>query len=63
MTGQLESPHFFRTGDAIRATDGRYGTVVEGAALYAIVEWYDGQREEIDQFDSNVVVTERSTAE
>lgn len=59
MTGQLDSPHFFRTGDVIRAIDGRVGVVLENSALYAVVEWEGKKREEVEQFDPDCVVIER----
>lgn len=63
MRGQLESRHFYRSRDRVQSLDGSVGTVVEGWALYATVEWVDGRREEIDQFDPTVVVIERAEPE
>lgn len=60
MSVQLESRHFFRARDTVQDRSGHLGTVVEGFALYAIIDWNDGRREEVDQFDSLVVVVERS---
>lgn len=60
MSGQLESQHFFRTGDEVRGDDGRSGRVLEASPLYATIEWEAGIRTEIDQFDPRVVVTERA---
>ena len=60
MSGQLESNHFFRSGDTVRRLDGSTGLVVEGFTLFAIVEWMDGQREELDQFDPRVEVLQRA---
>ncbi|MEX2572008.1 MAG: hypothetical protein WD737_11975 [Gemmatimonadota bacterium] len=60
MSGQLESPHFFQTGDTVRAIDGSLGTVVEGESLYALIEWRTGAREELDQFDPRVLVVQRA---
>lgn len=60
MSGQLESRHFFRERDTVQDLAGRMGTVVNGFALYATVEWTDGRAEEIDQFDPSVVVIERA---
>ncbi len=56
MSGQLESRHFFRVGDRVRSVDGRAGTVVEAWALFATIEWADGPRDEVEQFDESVVV-------
>jgi hypothetical protein len=60
VSGQLESPHFYRSGDEVRAPDGAVGKVVEGWALYALVEWIDGIRQEIDQFDPRYIVIQRA---
>ena len=60
MSGQLDSQHFFRTGDTVRDPVGRLGKVVEGRALYALVEWDTGGAEEVDQFDSRFVVIQRA---
>lgn len=60
MSAQLESRHFFRVRDTVQHLDGQIGTVVEGQALYATILWGDGRREEIDQFDSRVMVLERA---
>lgn len=60
MSVQLESRHFFRAGDTVEHRSGEAGKVVEGFALYATVVWADGRREEIEQFDPFVVVTERA---
>lgn len=60
MSAQLESRHFFRARDTVQHRNGSYGTVVEGWALYAVVEWDDGRREEVDQFDPAVVVIDRA---
>jgi hypothetical protein len=59
MSGQLESRHYFRVGDLVRSVDGRAGTVVASWTLFATVEWTDGGREEIDQFDERIVVEKR----
>lgn len=56
MSGQLESRHFFRVGDLVRSSDGQSGRVVESMTLFATIEWMDGRREEIDQFDESIVV-------
>lgn len=55
----MESRHFFRDRDTVLHRDGGVGTVVSGQALFAIVEWGDGRRQEIDQFDPSVEVIER----
>ena len=62
MSGQLESRHFFRAGDTVQHRDGRWGRVVEALALYAMVEWDDLSRQEIDQFEPLVEVVERAEA-
>lgn len=60
MTAQIESNHFYRSGDTIRRHDGRVGVVTEGHSLFAIVTWNDGAREEVDQFDPSIIVELRS---
>jgi len=62
MSSQLESHHFFRIGDEIRALDGRLGSVEQAFSLYAVVRWDDGHSEEIDQFDWRVTVVRRAGA-
>lgn len=62
MSGQLESQHFFRSGDEVRGDDGRDGRVLDASALYATIEWDPGIRTEIDQFNPRVVVTHRAAA-
>ena len=59
MTGQLESRHFFRAGDLVRSLDGRTGQVIEAWTLYVVVEWSDGGRGDVEQFDETVFVEER----
>lgn len=59
VTGQLESRHFFRAGDMVSTVDGTLGTIIEERTLYAVVEWSDGAREEIDQFDPRITVVQR----
>lgn len=63
MGGQLESRHFFRDNDRVQHIDGRQGLVTEGQSLFAMVEWEDGERGEVEQFDPAVVVLERSGSE
>lgn len=60
VSGQMESRHFFRDRDTVQHQDGAVGTVVSGLALYAVIEWVDGRRQEVDQFDPAVVVLERA---
>jgi hypothetical protein len=60
VSGQLESHHFFRTGDTVRALDGRMGSITEGRALYAVIEWDDTSVQEIDQFDPSILVVQRA---
>jgi hypothetical protein len=60
VSGQLESQHFFRSGDTIRDPLGRVGKVVDGRALYALVEWEGGVAAELDQFDPRYIVVERA---
>jgi hypothetical protein len=59
MSRQLESRHFFRTGDTVQHHSGLFGEVIDSMALYAVIRWPDGRREEIDQFDPGLVVVER----
>ena len=56
----MESRHFMRVRDTVQSRSGGFGRVVEEWALYAVVEWADGRREEVDQFDPGVVVVERA---
>ena len=56
----MESRHFFRVGDTVEEIGGDTGKIVEGTALYAVVEWSDGRREEVDQFDPRIGVIERA---
>ncbi|HET8656321.1 MAG TPA: hypothetical protein VFL93_12445 [Longimicrobiaceae bacterium] len=60
MSLQLESRHFFRARDVVQHRDGRFGTVLEERALFAVIDWDDGLREEVDQFDPRVLVVERA---
>ncbi len=59
MTGQLESRHFYRVGDLLRSIEGNTGRVVEAWTHHVIVEWNDGRRVEVEQFDETVSVEER----
>lgn len=63
MSDQLESRHYFKSGDTVRHIDGRSGTVTRSYALYAIIEWPDGSRAEFDQFDPDVEVAVRAVSE
>ena len=60
VSSQMESRHFFRVGDTVEEIGGDTGKIVEGTALYAVVEWSDGRREEVDQFDPRIGVIERA---
>jgi hypothetical protein len=60
VSQQLESKHYLRSGDTVRAVDGRLGTVLEGFTLFALVLWETGNREEVDQFDPTVLVVQRA---
>lgn len=60
MSVQLESRHFYKARDIVQHQDGGFGAVVEGQALYAVIEWFDGRREEVDQFDPLVWVVQRA---
>lgn len=62
MSMQLESRHFFRRGDVVQHLSGRTGEVTDAMALYAMIRWDDGQQEEIEQLEPNVVVLERAQA-
>jgi hypothetical protein len=59
VTGQLDSPHFFRLGDTVRRSDGLSGTIVEAWSLYAVIRWEDGPQEEREQFDPEIIVVTR----
>lgn len=62
VSAQTESSHFFQARDTVRHRDGTTGTVLDGRSLYALVAWEDGRREEIDQFDPQVLVILRGEA-
>ena len=63
MSAQLESRHFYYTGDAVRHVAGGTGWIVEGYALWAVVRWDDGRQEEVDQLDPAIWVVERAARE
>jgi hypothetical protein len=63
VSTQLESRHFLKPGDTVQHVGGGMGTVLESFALYAVVRWEDGRREEVDQLDPAVFVTERAARE
>lgn len=52
----LPSRHFFQLGDTVQHRDGALGTVEESMALYAVIRWDDGQREEVEQLDPLITV-------
>ena len=60
MSANLESRHFYLTGDVVQRLDGTEGRVLEGMALWAVIRWEDGREEELDQLDPTVWVTERA---
>lgn len=60
MSIQLESRHFYNTGDRVQHQGGATGTVVEGFALFAVVRWDDDRQEEVDQLDHRISVVERA---
>jgi hypothetical protein len=63
LSGQLESPHFYRRGDLVRFHDGGEGVVAESFALYALIRLPTGEEREYDQFDPRIVVLQRSERE
>lgn len=63
MSTQLESRHFYHTGDLVEHLGGGTGAVVEGFALFAVVRWDDGRQEEVDQLDPAIWVVERAARE
>jgi hypothetical protein len=63
VSAQLESIHFYRSGDLVEHVTGAAGSVVEAYALYAVVRWDDGREEEVDQLDPAITVTERAAKE
>lgn len=56
----MESRHFLRVNDTVKHVGGRVGWVVDAFALYATVQWGDGRREEVEQFDPRIEVIERA---
>lgn len=63
MSAQLESRHFYKTGDTVQHLSGIVGTVLEALSLYAVIRWDDGRQEEVDQLDPAITVLERATRE
>ena len=59
----MESRHFLRVGDTVEDSGGNLGQVVEGSALYAVVEWAHGERREVDQFAPEIWVVLRAGSE
>jgi hypothetical protein len=59
---QMESRHFLKVNDTVQHVGGIEGWVVDAFSLYATVQWNDGRREEVDQFDPRVEVIERAEA-
>lgn len=60
MRSQLESLHYYRSGERVRDWAGREGTVLEGLALWATIRWDDGGTEEIAQLDPDITVLDRA---
>jgi hypothetical protein len=63
VSAQLESRHFYNTGDEVQHVAGGVGRVQEGFALWAVVRWEDGRVEEVDQLDPTIWVVERASRE
>ena len=61
MSTQLESRHFYKTGDTVERLSGAVGTVEESYALWAVIRWDDGGRGEVDQLDPTISVLERAS--
>lgn len=57
----MESRHFLRVDDTVEDSTGDIGRVIEASALYAVVEWSDGRRQEVDQFEPEIWVVLRAT--
>lgn len=60
MSLQTESRHFLKVNDTVLEVGGETGRVVHASALYALVQWRDGRREEVEQFDPRMEVVERA---
>lgn len=56
---RARGPHIFNVGAAVRRADGVLGLVVQRTALYAWINWQDGTRTEVAQFDCGVTVQPR----
>ena len=56
----MESRHFLKVGDTVQNSSGMFGRVMDSWSLYAVVEWSDRRREEVEQFDPCIVVVERA---
>lgn len=56
----MESRHYLKVRDTVQDLGGNVGSVVENTTLFAVVDWGDGRREEVDQFDPRVTVIERA---
>jgi hypothetical protein len=63
VSTQLESRHFYRSGDVVERLNGALGTVVESYALWAVISWEGGAQEEVDQLDPTISVLERASKE
>jgi hypothetical protein len=57
---QTESRHFLKVNDTVLEVGGETGRVVDASALYALVQWRDGRRQEVEQFDPRIAVVERA---
>lgn len=57
----MESRHFLKVDDTVEDYSGNVGRVIESSALYAMVEWFDGRRQEVDQFEPHIWVVQRAT--
>ena len=60
VSSNLESRHFYLTGDRVQRLDGLFGEVLEGMALWAVLRWEDGREEEVDQLEPSIWVVERA---
>ena len=63
MSLQMESRHFLKVDDTVEDLSGNVGRVTESFALYAVVAWRDGRRQEVDQFEPRIWVVQRATGE